>query len=195
MYIPTSDSDSHTTTSSTESPHATSAPESMPLRLPSTLPAPQPSFPFNVAQIECRFRLAQAEDSLSELRRLLRIKMSLWDYKAKQIGSSQRAGTRAFKLISRFTDKISRCTERYRVARSALLTLDPTREWQTRLRELEDTDIRPPGRRDGESEGSREVPWIWMVTRRCGQEQASSQEQSGPPSDEELNANDCEHMG
>jgi hypothetical protein len=148
--------------------------------LPSTLPPSlQQSCPFNLAQIELRFRLAQAEDSLTELRRLLRLKMGLRDYKAKQIGPSQRAATRAHNLIDRFEDKVSRCKKRYRVARLALLALDSTGEWQTRILELEDKDIRAPGRGDGESEGRHEVPWIWTTTR------------PGPLSDEELES--CEY--
>ncbi|KAN0118878.1 hypothetical protein V8E52_004650 [Russula decolorans] len=106
-------------------------------------------------------------DSLSELRRLLRITMGLRDYKVKQIGPSQRAGTRARNLINRFKDKLSRCAERYRAARNALLALDPMGEWGKRLQELKNEHIRAPGRSDGESEGFRQVSWIWMVARRC----------------------------
>jgi hypothetical protein len=163
----------------------------MPLRLPSTLPIPlQQTCPFKLAEIELRFRLSQAEDSLSELRRLLRITMDLRDYKLKQIGPSQRAGTRASNLIKRFQGKVSRCAERYRAAHNALLVLCPTGEWQTHLRQLKDEDIRAPGRREDESEGFREVSWIWLVTRR-GSEQASFQEQSGPLSKEELDDSEC----
>ena len=39
--------------------------------------------------------------------------------------------------------------------------------------------------------GSRAVPSIWLVTRRCGLEQAPSQGQPEPLSDEELDG--CEH--
>ncbi len=196
LYIPPI-SDDHTTTSSTESPHATSAdclpePETVPLRLPSSLPASLQNYcQFKLNQIELRFRLAQAEDTLSELRRLLRVTMGLRDYKLKQVGTSQRVGTRARNLINRFKDKVSRCVERYRVAHKALFALDPTREWQTRLRELKDEDIRPPGRGDDQSEGFRELSWIWLVTRRYGG-QVSSLEQSGPLTGEELDS--CEYM-
>lgn len=182
LYLPLT-SEGHAKTSPPESPHGTSAnrlPESMPLGLPSTLPPSlRQSCPFSLAQIELCFRLAQAEDSLAELRRLLRLKMGLRDYKLKQIGPSQRVATRARNLIGRFEDKVSRCKERYRVARVSLLTLDPTGEWQTRMLELEDKDIRAPGRGDVESEGFRKVPWIWLATR------------PGPLTDEELDS--CEY--
>jgi hypothetical protein len=197
-YIPMI-SDDHPTTSPTESPHVpvTSPihfPEAIPLRFPSALVPSflQTSSPFGLDQVELRFRLAQAEDSLSELRRLLRITMGLKDYRLKQIGTSQRQGTRAHNLKSRFFDKVSRCAERYRVARSALLALDPMGEWQERLLQLKNEDIRPPGRGDGESEGSREVPWIWRTMPRPVREQASSVEQLESWSDEELDS--CEHM-
>ncbi|KAN0109688.1 hypothetical protein V8E52_009034 [Russula decolorans] len=162
-------------------------PETMPLTLPSALPASlQNSGPFKLAQIELRFRLAHAEDSLSELCRLLRITMGLRDYKVKQIGPSQRAGTRACNLINRFKDKLSRCAERYRAARNALLALDPTGEWGKRLQELKNEHIRAPGCSDGESEGFRQVSWIWMVARRCTPGQVSSPQQLQPLSDKEL---------
>jgi hypothetical protein len=196
FYIPlTSEltSGGHAITSSTESPHAMSAshlPEGMPLRLPSTLPVSlQQSCPFKLAQIELRFRLAQAEDSLSELRHLLRITMGLRDYKSKQIGPSQRAGTRARNLVNHFKDKVTRCVERYRAAYNALLALDPMGECKKHLQQLEEADIRAPGCGDDESEGFREVPWIW---RRYVPEHISSLEQLGPLSDKELD--DCEHM-
>jgi hypothetical protein len=201
LYIPII-SDVHATTSPTEFAHVpvTSPihlPEAIPLRLPSAL---MPSFLqtsslFKLNQVELRFRLAQAEDSLSELHRLLRITMSLGHYKSKHIGYSQLLKTRADKLKGRFYDKVSRCAERYKAACSALLALDPMGEWQGHLLQLKDEDIHPPGRRDGESEGSREVPWIWRtmpITPRPVEEQASSVEQSETWSNEELDR--CEHM-
>ena len=195
LYIPLAAED-HATTTSTESADVTPAshlPERMPLRLPSILPASlQNSCSLKLVQIELRFRLAQAEDSLSELRRLLRITMGLRDYKAKQIGQSQRAGTCARNLINHFEDKISRCAERYRAAHNALLALDSVGEWKTHLRQLKKEDIRAPGRGDDTSEGFREVSWIWLVARPRVSENVSSLDQSGPLSGEELD--DCEHM-
>ena len=130
----------------------------MPLNLPSSLSTSlQQSLPFQLAQIELRFHLAQAEDSLSELRRLLHITMGLRTYKSKDIGPSQRAGTCARNLINRFNEKVSECTESYKVAHNALLALDPTGEWQKRLWQLKEEDVRASGRHDNESEGFHEV--------------------------------------
>ena len=114
LYIPLTSTEAHATTSSTESA-ASRLPESMPLGLPSTLIASlRQSCPFKLPQIEIRFCLSQAEDSLSELRRLLRITLTLRDYKSTQIGPSQHAGTCAHNLINCFKDKVFRCVERYR---------------------------------------------------------------------------------
>ena len=86
-----------------------------------TLPASlQESCAFKLVQIELHFRLAQAEDSLSELHHLLQITMSLRNYKLKQVRASQQKGTRARTLINQFKDKVSRCVERYRAAYKAL---------------------------------------------------------------------------
>src|SRR5258707_12473876 len=166
-YIPLT-SDNHATTSA-KSPHATLGdclpnPETMPLKLPSTLPASiQKHCPFKLDQIECRFCLAQAEDSLSELHHLLHVTLCLRHYKLKQIGTSQHAGTHACNLINHFNDKVSRCMEHYRVAHNALYALDPMEEWRIHLLELKDEDIRPPGRSDDESEGFCELSWIWVA--------------------------------
>src|SRR5713226_5132823 len=132
-YIPLT-SDDHATTSA-KSPHVMSGdclpdPETVPLKLLSTLPASiQKHCPFKLDQIECHFRLTQAEDSLSELHCLLCVTMCLRHYKLKQIGTSQHAGMCACNLINRFNDKVSRCVERYRVAHNALYALDPMGEW------------------------------------------------------------------
>jgi hypothetical protein len=144
-------------------------PELIPLRLPSALtPNLRASCLCGLPDLERRLRLAQAEDALAELRRLLRITMGLTHYKATQVGPSQRTSTRARALISRFWDKIARCAERYRVARAALLVLDANGDWCTRLRPLEDQDIKAPRKDDDEAEGTRELSWIWRVERQTG---------------------------
>lgn len=137
--------------------------EDIPLYLPSgchTLTV----IPDDLLAMEKRIRVAQAEDALVELRRLLRISSGLWQYKRTQIGPSQRAGTRARSLISRFTDKVNHSANRYRAARHALLALDAGGEWAQRLRELKAEHVKGPRRDDNdESEGRRELSWIWMI--------------------------------
>ena len=47
-----------------------------------------------------------------------------------------------------------------------------------------------PGRGDDESEGNREISWIWRVSQQTQMEEGNSAlEPSEPPSEEELN--DC----
>jgi len=165
-------------------------PEAVPLRLPSSLPPTlHESCPFKLANIEFRFRLAQAEDALSELRRLLRVTMGLWRYKSKQVGASQHVGTCARALISRFQDKVDRCIGRYRSAHVALLSLDAKGKWQLRLQELSEKDAQVPGRADNESEGNRELSWIWRVTQQTQMEGNSALDPPESPSKEELS--DC----
>ena len=156
--------------------------ESFPLRLPSSSPAAVrvSVYPAQLVNIERRLRLAQAEDALSELRRLLRISMGLWKYKTTQVGPSQRASTRARSLITRFKDKISRCANRYRAARAALVALDPDGSWKPRLRVLESKDIKGPGKDPDEAEGTRTVSWIWIVRCEDGRD-------AGNASDQEFN--------
>jgi hypothetical protein len=151
-----------------DNPSTTSAPsEKIPLRLPSSLPANLRNSVclYRLPDIERRLRLAQAEDSLSDLRRQLRITMGLWQYKVRQVGPSQRCGTRARTLIDRFKLKTAQCAARYRAAYAALVALDPGGHWSTYLRELQDGDIKGPGKGDDEAEGTRTLSWIWMVNR------------------------------
>lgn len=153
--------------SSVDHPNTT-PPESMPLGLPSAMPLVLrgSSCLFDLPELERRLRLAQADDALSDLRKQLRVRMGLLRYKTTQIGPSQRMATRSRALIKRFAEKTDRCAERYRASRSALLALNPDGDWQTRLRDLKDDDIKSPGKGDDEAEGTREISWIWRVEYR-----------------------------
>jgi hypothetical protein len=162
-------------------------PENADLRLPSSLPvAVRDLCPFRLADIEHRLRQAQAEDSLADLRRQLRVSMGLTHYKVTQVGSSQRSSTRALSLIARFQEKIWRNVERYRVARAALEALDPGGVWKDQLRVLKDGDVRGLGKGDGESESRREISWIWRVEGVGGM----AQDTDSSLSDRDLD--DCE---
>ena len=166
---------------------ARATPELIPLNLPSSMtPALRSTCFQGLADIERRLRLAQADDCLYELRKQLRITMGLNHYKTTQVGPSQRAGTRARSLISRFREKTVCCAERYRNAYLALTVLDPGGDWSHRLRPLADADIRPPGKGDDEAEGTREISWIWRVDRRSGLSGVHSREDLGPMNDKEL---------
>jgi hypothetical protein len=56
----------------------------------------------SLAEQEAWLCLAQADDALIELRRLLQITAGLWQYKYKQVGPSQRSSTRTRAMIGRF---------------------------------------------------------------------------------------------
>jgi hypothetical protein len=156
---------------------AASNPESTPLYLPSDLPQ-EPLVARSLADKERRLRLAQANDSLAKLKRLIRITMGLWEYKYTQVGPSQRASTCTRTMIFQFKDKINRCADRYRAAHTALLKLDPCGDWITQLQELKPGDIQGPGKGKDEEhnkkgynsdskklrsfEGRRELSWIWV---------------------------------
>ncbi|KAF7440215.1 hypothetical protein PC9H_000559 [Pleurotus ostreatus] len=142
-------------------PRAGLTPETANLFLPSQLPLSAVLAPMQTR--EAHIRVAQADDSLLELRRLLRITAGLVDYKYTQVGFGQGPNTRARSQITRFKSKITLTAERYRAAYQALLCLDPQGSWITRLRKLEDNDIRWPTHNPDEAEGTREISWIWRA--------------------------------
>jgi hypothetical protein len=146
----------------TDDGHAAQA-ENITLYLPSGMPK-HLLLPEDLVKKEVRLRIAQASDSLSELRRLLRITLGLWEYKYTQLGPSQHASTRARSLISRFNDKVDKAAEKYRTARTALLVLDPRGSWSQQFLELKKEDVKGPNRgKDDKSEGRRELSWIWLM--------------------------------
>ncbi|TDL14820.1 hypothetical protein BD410DRAFT_845698 [Rickenella mellea] len=156
------------------------------LFLPSSLPlSARTSALLGLSVKEHRLRLAQAEDCLRQLRRHLRIRLTLWQYKLSSV-SGQRATTRTRSYIDRFNEKIQQYARKYRAARAALLLLDPGGKWVNRFQVLNGTDIRGPQRDDGEhlngksreSEGRRELTWIWRVAIAADAED-SSEEQDG----------------
>jgi hypothetical protein len=143
-------------------------PERISLYLPSGTPTKlSPSE--DLVKKETRLRIAQAADALDELWRLLRVTLGLWEYKYTQLGPSQRAGTRARSMISRFWEKIDRTAERYRAARNALLVLHPTGSWSRQFLELKPEDVKGPIRGEGDtSEGRRVLSWIWLLPSGSG---------------------------
>ena len=143
--------------------------ESMPLYLPSSLPQHLRELPelATVLEKECRLRVAQADDALAEIRCHRRIISGLWQFKKINIdGTGNKASTRMRTLYNRFNFRTQRCAGCYRAARNALLLLDPNGDWQSRLKDLKDNDIRGPGKNDnGSGNGRFEPSWIWLVPR------------------------------
>ncbi|KAF9792302.1 hypothetical protein BJ322DRAFT_1016123 [Thelephora terrestris] len=110
-----------------------------------------------------------SDDALAEIRRLRRLFQGLSDQSKKHIANTQHTVTRARGTFEWYKACISRFATLYRQARRVLITLDPTGEvtkWTSRLLELDDTDIRGPGREEDErSEGHLKPSWIWQVPK------------------------------
>ena len=126
--------------------------------------------PPDISTLEFRFRYAQADDSLAELRRLLRLTRNLRDENSKHLSQAQKALTRTKGIFQSFRAKITRSGKRYSNARNAMLALDPDQKlgpgWMDRFKVLQDDDARGPGREEGDtSEGQFKPSWIWLVPR------------------------------
>lgn len=122
----------------------------------------------DIPALEFRFRYAQADNSLAEIRRLRRLFQCLLDQNMKHPSSAQRSVTRTQALFQGFQRKIRHYASRYSHARNAMLALDPDQKlspgWMERFRKLNDGDIRGPGRElDDKSEGQFIPSWIWLV--------------------------------
>jgi hypothetical protein len=144
-------------------------PELFKLMLPSQLsPGDRESWCLpGLSTLEARFRYAQADDTLAEIRQLRRLFQGLSDQNKKHITSTQHTGTRAAGTFERYKTRILRFATLYRHARRTLIALDPkgrTTQWTSRFLELKDTDIRGPGREEDEpSEGRTVSSWIWLI--------------------------------
>ena len=140
-----------------------------------------------VPALEFRFRYAQADDSLAEIRRLRRMLQGLHDQNFKHPNLAQKSITRTKGLFASFQTKIRRFVARYRHSYQAMLTLDPSQQlspgWMQRFQKLEDTDVRGPGRdSDDCSEGKFQPSWIWLVPRLTGNAPNGPAPTTNPPS-------------
>ena len=138
----------------------------------------------DIPGLEVRFRYAQANDRLVEIRRLRRLLQSHLDQKAKHLSHAQRNVTRGQGVFDGVQNRIRRATRRYRHSRQALLALDPSQQlkpgWADRFRELADADVQGPGREvEDKSEGTYQPSWIWLVPRM-----ASATPSNGPHTNE-----------
>ena len=144
-------------------------PESLQLWLPSSLPPSlrETGCVDGLIEKERCLRLAEADDALVALRRQLRITTGVFNYKKTHVsGTGQKSNTRARTLLSQLATKTRLFADCYRAARKALTVLDPNGNWRDRLLPLHNEDIRGPARSDDEeSEGRRELSWIWLTLR------------------------------
>ncbi|EIN12129.1 hypothetical protein PUNSTDRAFT_61430, partial [Punctularia strigosozonata HHB-11173 SS5] len=126
---------------------------------------------FDVAKVEYRMRIAQAEDALTDIRRLRRVYQGLRSRLRKNVfGVGQSTNTRSQAIIKGFSDKLENQKHKYRAAFNALKALDPTGNWRTYLLELNDADVSGPGQ-DEDDEIEQRVrlqqkyakSWIWTT--------------------------------
>ncbi|KAF9548613.1 hypothetical protein CPC08DRAFT_648406, partial [Agrocybe pediades] len=122
---------------------ASSNPEDEDLWLPSRVPAAERDgiCQHGLPSIEEKLRDAQLADSLDSLRRVLRIKSRMVQFKNKNV-RGQRDGTRSRTMIDRVHERARACVEKYRQARRAKLALAGPGDWEKTYRVLEDADVR-----------------------------------------------------
>ena len=114
---------------------------------------------------EAELRFAQLEDSLNDLRRARRTRRGLITFHKVQLtGQGQKTQTKSQAAMQTIQDRIDRCVRRYRVARNALLHLNPSGNWSDLYLPLTDDDNRGPGKEPEEtlgSDGQYAPSWIW----------------------------------
>jgi hypothetical protein len=147
--------------------------ENIPLHLPSSLDSETRARVCvqQVADHERLLCIAQLQDSLVELRHTRKIRRQLMMNHYMQIaGQGTRANTRSRAVLSSIEGRIAKYVERYRIARKALIRLDPTGDWQETYLELKDSDNRGPGKdieERGVGDGSYFRSWIWLPNPRA----------------------------
>lgn len=118
-----------------------------------------------VIDSEKQLRFAQLEDSLNALRRARRTRRGLIDFHKVQLaGQGQKTQTKSQAVMQTVQVRINKCVRRYRVARNALLCLDPDGGWKDLYRPLTNEDNRGPGKEPDEmlaSDGKYIGSWIW----------------------------------
>ncbi|KAG6808449.1 hypothetical protein H0H92_004083 [Tricholoma furcatifolium] len=142
-------------------------PEALPLHLPSSLTAKLREQLVDLAEKEERLQFAQADDSLSEIRRHRRILTGLYQFKKLNVsGTGNRPNTHMYGLFKQFNDRIDRFASRYHLAYTALSCLSPSGSWTAQFKKLEPGDISGPGKEDRDASNGRFEPsWIWLVPR------------------------------
>ena len=156
-----------------DDPRLDTHPELFKLMLPSQL-SPDDQQPWclpGIPALEARFRYAQADDALAELRRLRQLFQGLSVQNRKHISTSQNTGGRSKGTFDRYQALITQAATTYRHARRALIALDPNGEingWTSRFLELKDADISGPGKDADDSkvsDGRTISSWIWLVPK------------------------------
>ncbi|KAG6836120.1 hypothetical protein H0H93_011192 [Arthromyces matolae] len=120
----------------------------------------------SLRQFEWNLRMGQVNDSLEDIRRTLRLRSYLYNYKDR-FSRGVKANTRSTTTITAATQRLHEASTKYQVARKAMVTLSHGLEtppsWRTTFRDLRAQDLRPlsEGLLD-DTEGKRTVSWIWL---------------------------------
>ncbi|EAU92238.2 hypothetical protein CC1G_10124 [Coprinopsis cinerea okayama7 len=137
----------------------------LPLFLPSAVPASVP-YDKRLARYEQRYRTAQGETVLQQIRTLLILRSHMWQLK-KKYTQGYRQTSRANSMIGTIATRIDNHIARYKLVRACLSNLSSVtgeRDWEGTLRVLSDGDVRGLTLDDDEGgEGSKKLTWIWRV--------------------------------
>jgi hypothetical protein len=142
----------------------------LPLWLPSTIGG-HTACDLRLRECEWDLRIAQAYDTLGEIRDNLRMLTHLWKQKRAFI-RGQQPSTRARSIIDNANDKVTAAQTKYKAVRAALGFLSPYLgcpkvagvPWSAVLKELKAGDVRGMSvGAMGETEGRRHISWIWMT--------------------------------
>jgi hypothetical protein len=145
----------------------------VPLWLPSQI-GTKITFDLWLAEIEWQLRVAQAYESLDQLRNNLQVRSYLYHFKDHYV-RGQTTNTRARTAIATVQARINANAETYRAAHAALLSLGLLLGkvgWQTKLQPLADADVHEISEGEGGySEGKRRLSWIWKTLGVVGMEE------------------------
>ncbi|KAF8337834.1 hypothetical protein F5887DRAFT_890334 [Amanita rubescens] len=131
------------------------------------------TFDRRLAEIEWKLRIAEAYGALDGLRHHIQIRTHVYKFKDR-FTRGQAANTRALNKIQTINAKIHGNRDKYRAARSALLSLSGAlglAGWQSQLPILSNSDVRGilEGE-EGDSDGRKKLSWIWKVMGVSGDE-------------------------
>ena len=121
-----------------------------------------------IPELEFRFRYAQADNTLTEIRHLCRTLQGLQDQNMKHASLSQRGSNHSRSVFEGFWARLCHAVGRYRCSCLAMSALDPSQclspRWKDHFQELRDANVRGPGHDpDNKSEGTFQPSWIWLI--------------------------------
>lgn len=130
-------------------------------------------------ELEWELRFTQAHDALNEVRQNIRLSSHLKGFKRTHI-RGQRASTRARSMLDLADANKMASKLKYDTARTVLIVLAPILgkfAWEGSLRVLQVADLRPLGDiAPGQSEGTRDILWIWKAPGALQNDDASLQD-------------------